>query len=161
MTFEWTTFVFAIIAFLILYWLLSKYAFGPLFGIMEKRKDHIQEQIQSAEKNRQETEKLLAEQKQAIQDAKQQAYEIMEQARATSASQAEEIIRQAKEEALRLKEEALKDIENEKNKAVAAVRSQVSALSVLLASKIIEKQIDEKSQEQLIDHHLNAVGGKQ
>jgi len=161
MTFEWTTFVFAIIAFLILYWLLSKYAFGPLFGIMEKRKEHIQEQIQSAEKNRQETEKLLAEQKQAIQEAKQQAYEIMEQARATSASQAEEIIRQAKEEAMRLKEEALKDIENEKNKAVAAVRSQVSAMSVLIASKIIEKQIDEKSQEQLIEHYLNEVGGRQ
>jgi F-type H+-transporting ATPase subunit b len=161
MTFEWTTFVFAIIAFLILYWLLSKYAFGPLFGIMEKRKEHIQEQIQSAEKNRQETEKLLAEQKRAIQEAKQQAYEIMEQARATSASQAEEIIRQAKEEAMRLKEEALKDIENEKNKAVAAVRSQVSAMSVLIASKIIEKQIDEKSQEQLIEHYLNEVGGRQ
>lgn len=163
MTFEWTTFVFAIIAFGILYALLSKYAFGPLFGIMEKRKDYIQEQIQTAEKNRLESEQLLAEQKQAIQKAKQEAYDIIEQARVTSARQAEEIVQQAKDEASRIKEEALKDIENEKNKAVAALRSQVSAMAVLIASKIIEKQIDEKSQEQLIEHYLNALpsGGVQ
>jgi F-type H+-transporting ATPase subunit b len=59
-----------------------------------------------------------------------------------------------------LKEEALKDIENEKNNAVAALRSQVSALSVMIASKIIEKQVDEKSQEQLVEHYLKEVGGK-
>ena len=59
----------------------------------------------------------------------------------------------------RLKDEALKDIENEKNKAVAALRSQVGAMSVLIASKIIEKQIDEKSQEELVEHYLKEVGG--
>lgn len=60
-----------------------------------------------------------------------------------------------------MKEEAVRDIENEKNKAVAALRSQVSAMSVLIASKIIEKQIDEKSQEQLVEHYLKEVGGNQ
>ncbi|NTX59019.1 ATP synthase F0 subunit B, partial [Myxococcus sp. CA039A] len=75
--------------------------------------------------------------------------------------QAEDIIRQAKEEAARIKEEALRDIETEKNLAVAALRSQVSAMSVMIASKIIEKQIDEKSQEQLVEHYLKEVGGNQ
>ncbi|WP_248929370.1 F0F1 ATP synthase subunit B [Paenibacillus hamazuiensis] len=159
MNFIPSTFFIAIISFGILYLLLKKYAFGPLFGIMEQRRTHITEQIQQAEQNRKAAEQLLAEQKEAIQQARNEAKEILDQARATSSKQADEIIQQAKAEASRLKDEALRDIENEKNKAVASLRAQVSAMSVLIASKIIEKQIDEKSQEQLVDHYLKEVGG--
>ncbi|PYI51131.1 F0F1 ATP synthase subunit B [Paenibacillus flagellatus] len=159
MAFHWESFVFAIIAFLALYFLLNKYAFGPLFGIMEKRREQVQNQIQSAEQNRAEAAKLLEEQKKAIQDARKEAYELIEQARTTSVRQADEIIQQAKDEAVRIKNDAMKDIESEKNKAIVALRSQVSALSVLIASKIIEKQLDEKSQHELIDQYLKEVGG--
>jgi F-type H+-transporting ATPase subunit b len=157
--FVWSTFVTQIVAFLILYVLLQKFAFGPLFGIMEKRRQHVQEQLQTSERNRIESEKLLEEQKQALQQARKEAHEIIEQARTTASRQAEEVLQQAKAEASRLKEEALRDIENEKNKAVAALRSQVSAMSVLIASKIIEKQVDEASNKELIDHYLKEVGG--
>jgi len=157
MSLVWESLVFAIISFGILYFLLNKYAFGPLFAVMEKRRQMVTEQIQSAEKNRMESEKLLAEQQEAMQTAKQEAYDIIEQARVTSARQSEEMVRQAKEEASRLKNDAVKDIENEKQKAIASLRSQVSAMSVMIASKIIEKQVDEKSQEELITHYLKDV----
>lgn len=159
MSFVPSTFIIAIIAFLILYALLHKYAFGPLFGIMEQRRNHVLNEIQTAEQNRKETEKLLAEQKEVLQATRQEAHAIIEQAKQTSSRQAEEIIAQAKAEAVRLKEEAVSDIENEKNKAVAALRREVSAMSVLIASKIIEKQIDEKSQADLVEHYLKEVGG--
>ncbi|WP_127581085.1 F0F1 ATP synthase subunit B [Paenibacillus koleovorans] len=159
MTFIWTSTVYSLVAFLILLWLLKKFAFGPLFGIMEKRQSLIADQISTAEKNRADSEKLLAEQKQAIQAARKDAYDLIEQAKVTSVRQADEILAQAKEEANRIKNEALKDIENEKNKAIASLRSQVSAMSVLIASKIIDKQVDEKSQQELIDQYLKQVGG--
>ncbi|GIP40938.1 ATP synthase subunit b [Paenibacillus sp. J31TS4] len=161
MSFHWESLVFAMLAFLILYWLLNKYAFGPLFGIMEQRRKLVQDQLQSAEQNRTQSEQLLAEQKQAIEEARKEAYSIIEQAKQTSTRQADEIMSAAKAEANRLKEEAVKEIENEKNKAVGAVRSQVSGLAVMIASKIIEKQVDAKAQEELIDQYLNEVGGKQ
>ncbi|HEX7058150.1 MAG TPA: F0F1 ATP synthase subunit B [Bacilli bacterium] len=160
MSFEWTTFVYAIIAFGILYYFLQKKAFGPLFGIMEKRRERVLSDIKTAEQNRVQAEKLLEEQKQVLNQARQDAYEIIERAKTTSVREAEEIIRKAKDEAARLQAEALKDIESEKNKAVAALRSQVSAMSVLIASKIIEKQIDEKSQAEIVNHYLNEVGDK-
>ncbi|WP_405083543.1 F0F1 ATP synthase subunit B [Paenibacillus psychroresistens] len=159
--FEPSSFFVAIAAFLILFWLLKKYAFGPLFGIMEERRILVQSQLSNAESNRLQSEKLLTEQKEAIIEAKKSAYDILEQARQASGRQAEELIHSAKAETVRLKEEALKDIENEKDKAVAALRSQVSALSVMIASKIIEKQVDAKSQEQLVEQYLKEVGGKQ
>jgi F-type H+-transporting ATPase subunit b len=158
-SFHWESTLFALIAFGILYWFLSKKIFGPLFSVMEKRKQLVQDQMQSAEESRKQAEQFLAEQKQALQDVRKEAYDILEQAKQTSGRQADELIQQAKAESGRVKEEALRDIENEKNKAVAALRSQVSAMSVLIASKIIEKQVDEKSQEQLIDQYLKEVGG--
>ncbi|MFC3772131.1 F0F1 ATP synthase subunit B [Paenibacillus sp. GCM10012303] len=160
MAWNWESFVFALVAFAALYWLLNKYAFGPLFGIMEKRRLQVQDQMKSAEQNRAEASKLLDEQKKAIQDARKEAYELIEQARTTSVRQADDIVQQAKDEAVRIKNDALKDIESEKNKAIIALRSQVSALSVLIASKIIEKQLDEKSQQELVDQYLKEVGGK-
>lgn len=156
---EWTTFFIQIVAFLILYFLLQKFAFGPLFGMMEKRRQLVKDQIQTAENSRKQAEQLLEEQKQALQQTRKEAHDIIEQARQTSSKQADEIVAAARKEADRLKDEALKDIENEKNKAVAALRSQVSAMSVLIASKIIEKQIDEKSQNDLVEHYLKEVGG--
>ncbi|MFC0216400.1 F0F1 ATP synthase subunit B [Paenibacillus chartarius] len=159
MSWHWESFVFAMIAFLILYWLLSKYAFGPLMGIMEQRRQHVQEQLQTSERSRSEAEELLKQQKEALQQARKEAHDIIEQAKTTAARQADDLVAQAKAEATRLKDEAVRDIENEKNKAVAALRSQVSAMSVLIASKIIEKQIDEKTNEELINHYLKEVGG--
>ncbi|SDE33781.1 F-type H+-transporting ATPase subunit b [Paenibacillus sp. UNCCL117] len=161
MGWHWESFVFAIVAFLVLYLLLNKYAFGPLFGIMEERRRLLAEQVSKTEQDRLAAEKLLAEQKQAMQDVRKDAQEILEQARTMSNKQSQDILVQAKEEAVRLKDEALRDIENEKNKAVASLKSQVSAMSVLIASKIIEKQVDEKSQEQLVEHYLKEVGGNQ
>ncbi|XEC95316.1 F0F1 ATP synthase subunit B [Paenibacillus tarimensis] len=160
MDFYWESTVFAIVAFGILYWLLNKYAFGPLFGIMEKRRELVQEQITTAENNRKQAEQHLSEQKQALEQARKEAYEIIEQAKVTSNKQADEIVQSAKSEAVRLKDEAVKDIESEKNKAIAALRGEVSGMSVKIASKILEKQIDEKSQAQLVDKYLQEVGSK-
>jgi F-type H+-transporting ATPase subunit b len=156
---DWSTFGIQIVAFLILYLLLQKYAFGPLFGMMEKRRKLVLDQVQSAETNRKQSEQLLEEQKLALQQARKEAYDIIEQAKQVSSKQADDILAAARVESTRVKEEALKDIENEKNNAIAALRSQVGAMSVMIASKIIEKQIDEKSQQELVEHYLQEVGG--
>lgn len=158
MGWHWESFVFAIIAFLILYLLLNKYAFGPLVDIMEKRRQLIAEQVGSADKNRQEAEKLVSEQKEAFQEARKEAYDLIEEARNTSNKQADNIISQAKEEASRLKEDALRAIDIEKNKAVAELRGEVGALSVKIASKIVEKEVDAAAQQGIVDQYLKKVG---
>ncbi|CAM4277551.1 F0F1 ATP synthase subunit B [Paenibacillus tarimensis] len=160
MEFYWESTVIAIVAFILLYMLLSKYAFGPLFAVMEQRRQLVKDEIANAEASRKQAEQQLNEQKLALQEARKEAFEIIEQAKRSSAKQADDILDAAKQESVRLKEEAVKDIENEKNKAISALRSQVSGMSVMIASKIIEKQIDEKSQEQLVDQYLKQVGNK-
>ena len=158
MALYWESFVFAIIAFLILYWLLNRYAFGPLFGIMEKRREQVISNMKSAEESRKEAEQFLEEQKKALEEARKEAYSIIEQSRKVSTKQADDIIEKAKAEADKIKQDMLKEIENEKNKAVSALKSQVCAMSVKIASKISEKQVDEKTQQELINNYLQKVG---
>ncbi|WP_373232183.1 F0F1 ATP synthase subunit B [Cohnella sp.] len=160
MNIVWSNFVVQLIAFVILFLLLQRYAFKPLFGIMEKRREQVQEQMSSAESNRKQAELLLEEQKQALQQARKEAHDVIEQAKKTGVKQADAVVEAAKAEADRLKAEALKDIETEKNNAVAALKAEVSGLSVLIASKIIEKQVDEQSQAGLVNQYLDKVGNK-
>ncbi|MFF2481285.1 F0F1 ATP synthase subunit B [Paenibacillus sp. NPDC058071] len=160
MDFVWSSTVITILSFLLLYWGLNKWAFGPLFAIMEKRRQLVLEQMNTAESSRKAAEANMAEQKAALEQARKEAYEIIEQARNTSTKTADEIVQAAKAEAGRVKDDALKDIESEKNKAITALRTEVGGISVKIASKIIEKQIDEKSQEQLVNQYLKEVGSK-
>ncbi|MFA9560180.1 F0F1 ATP synthase subunit B [Evansella sp. AB-rgal1] len=138
--------------------ILKKFALGPIINMMEKREVHIADQIKSAESNRKEAEKYLAEQREAIQDARREAKEIVENTKKFSEQQAEEILATARKEAERLKETAVAEINQEKEQAISALREQVSTLSILVASKVIERELDEKEQEKLIQETLREVG---
>jgi len=158
--FVWTSTVITLIAFIILYLLLNRYAIGPLMSMMEKRRDLVLSQLNEAAATREEASAYVEQQKEALQQARKEAYDIIEQSRQTSGKQADQMIASAKEDAVRLKDEALRDIESEKNKAMAALRSEVGRVSVQIASKLIEKEIDEKSNEGLVDQYLKDVGTK-
>lgn len=160
MSIYWENIVWAILAFGILYWALNKFAFGKLFDVMEQRRQLVLNQMNEAKEAREQATAYIAEQKQELDKARKEAYQIIEQAKVTSTKQSDEIIKSAQSESARLKQEALKDIEAEKSKAVDAIRSEVGGLSVMIASKIMEKQVDEKSQEQLVNQYLKEVESK-
>lgn len=160
MHFVWTSTVVTLVSFLILYFLLNRYAFGPLMSVMEKRRELVLSQLNEAAETRSEAAAYVEQQKEALQQARQEAYEILEQSRQTSSKQADALIAQAKDETARLKDEALRDIDSEKNKAMAALRGEVGRVSVQIASKLIEKEIDEKANENLVDQYLKDVGTK-
>lgn len=138
--------------------LLKKYAFGPVIAMMQKREEHIANQISSAEKNREQAETYLAEQREEIKRAREEAQNIIANAKKISEQQTQEMIQAAKEESDRMKEIALAEIKREKEQAVSTLREQVASLSVLVATKVIERELDEKSQEKLIADYLKEVG---
>ncbi|WP_037287107.1 F0F1 ATP synthase subunit B [Saccharibacillus sacchari] len=160
MHFVWTSTVVTLASFLILYFLLNRYAFGPLMSVMEKRRELVLSQLNEAAETRSEAAAYVEQQKEALQQARQEAYEILEQSRQTSSKQADALLAQAKEETARMKDEAIRDIDSEKNKAMAALRGEVGRVSVQIASKLIEKEIDEKANEGLVDQYLKDVGTK-
>jgi len=150
--------LYQLIMFLILLALLRKFAFGPLMGIMKQREEHIANEIRSAEEKHEEVKKLAEEQRELLKKARQESQELVENAKKLGEQQKEDIIQAARAEAERLKESARKEIEQEKEQAVAALRDQVASLSVLIASKVIEKELSEAEQEKLINDYIKEAG---
>ncbi|WP_407656468.1 F0F1 ATP synthase subunit B [Massilibacterium senegalense] len=147
-----------LVAFIILAVLLKKYAWGPLVEVMKKREEHIANEIDTAEQQRKEAEQFLTSQRAELDKARDEAKAIIEGAKKLGEQQGADLIAEARAEAGRLKEQAKDEIRQEKEQALAAVREQVASLSVLIASKVIEKELDEASQQQLISDYLKQVG---
>ncbi|MCY7706816.1 F0F1 ATP synthase subunit B [Bacillus safensis] len=150
--------LFQLITMLILLALLKKFALKPLLGIMKQREDHILNEISSAEKKHVEAEKLVEQQHVLLKEAREESHTLIENAKKIGEKQKEEIIQAARQESERLKESARTEIVKEKEQAVAALREQVASLSVLIASKVIEKELDEQAQEKLIQEYLKEAG---
>ncbi|WP_042354358.1 F0F1 ATP synthase subunit B [Bacillus rubiinfantis] len=150
--------LFQLLMFIVLMLLLKKFAWGPLMGIMDQRAQHVASEIDAAENNRKEAEKLLEEQRNLLKEARNEAQSLIDNARKQGDVQREEIINAARSEAERLKEAAKVEIEQQKDKAVAAIREQVAHLSVMIASKVIEKELNAEDQDKLINDYIKEAG---
>jgi F-type H+-transporting ATPase subunit b len=144
--------------FLVLLALLRKFAFGPIMGIMKQREQHISNEISSAEQSNSEAKKLVEEQREMLKQSRKEAQELIENAKKLGEEQKNSIILEARNEATRIKESAVKEIAQEKDQAIAALREQVASLSVLIASKVIEKELNEQDQQKLISDYIQDLG---
>ncbi|QTN00859.1 F0F1 ATP synthase subunit B [Sediminibacillus dalangtanensis] len=144
--------------FIVLLLLLRKFAWGPLMNVMKQREDHIASEIETAEKNRAEAERASREAAEELKKTRQEAQTIIEDAKHAGQKQEQQIIEAARETAERIKVSAQEDIEQEKEKAIKALQDQVATLSVQIASKVIEKEINAQDQEQLINEYIKEVG---
>jgi F-type H+-transporting ATPase subunit b len=147
-----------LLTFALLMFLLKKLAWGPLMGIMKQREEHVAKEIDEAEKSRVEANKLLEEQREMLKEARKEAQLMIENAKKHGETQREEIILTARAEAERMQETAKVTIEQQKEQAIAAVRDQVASLSVLIASKVIEKELNQADQDKLIQEIIDGAG---
>jgi F-type H+-transporting ATPase subunit b len=155
---NWGDIIFQLFIFIVLMVLLKKFAWGPLMGIMKQREEHVAGEISAAEQSRVEAKKLLEEQRSLLKEARSEAQVLIENAKKQGDIQREEIIAVARTEADRIKESAKLEIEQQKEKAVAAIREQVASLSVLIASKVIEKELNAADQDKLINEYIQEAG---
>lgn len=144
--------------FLVLLALLKKFAWGPLINMMETRENYVANEIEAAEKSRADAEKSAKEAQEQLNQVRQEAQKIIEDAKTSGIKQEQDIIESARLEAERIKKQAQADIQNEKERAIQALQAQVASLSVLVASKVIEKEISEQDQAQFIDNYIKEVG---
>ena len=154
------TYFFQILSFLILVWVLAKFAWKPLMNIMEKRRQTIEDNLAHAEKERKEAERLRQEYQAEMQKSRQEAQKIIENATKSSEARAAEILAEARRETERMKQAALAEIERERDQAIAEVRSQVVDMSIAVAEKIIQQKLDLSGQEALVDQFIQEVGNR-
>ncbi len=152
------TFIAQICNLFIQMYLIKRFLFKPVHEILEKRRATADAEITQAEEAKAKAEAIRAEYEQNMQDARQKANEILDGARKTAAIQSEKILKEAQEQSSAMKKKAEKEIAQEKKKAVNEVKGEIGDMAVEIAGKVIEREINEKDHEKLIDEFISNVG---
>ncbi|HSH35889.1 F0F1 ATP synthase subunit B [Schnuerera sp.] len=149
------------IALLILFFGLRKLLYKPVSNILNKRKEKIQNDIDGAKTLKEEAMTLKSDYESKLLEAKQETQEIIENGRKRGEEIKEDIIAEAKKEAENIVEKAKREIQAEREKALLDVKMQAGEMAVLIASKIIDKNVDMASQQDLIEKFVDEVGTKE
>ncbi|MEE8350532.1 MAG: F0F1 ATP synthase subunit B [Acidobacteriota bacterium] len=150
-------FIWTILTFLVLLVLLGKFAWNPLLAALESRHQLIKNSLDDAEKAKQELERLQQESKQIISAARVEAQSIVTKSRSEAEKLKGELRQKAKDEADSIVRNAEKQIQVETDRAVSKIRSEVVGLSLLVASKLIKKNLSKEDNLTLIEESLGQI----
>ena len=150
-------FVWTILTFLLLLFVLAKFAWKPLLKMLNDREELIRSSLEDAEKAKEKLEKLNAEGEAIINQARSEAQSILSEGKAAVSKLKDETLDVAKGQAKQIASEAEKQINIEKDKAIAEIKSEVVNLSMSIAEKLINKNISPEDNKALIDESLSSV----
>ena len=147
-----------LVAFLVVFLLLAKFGFPVITGMVEERKNFIDESLRKAHEAQERLANIEKEGESILQEAREKQAQILKEAAETRDAIVEKAQDKARAEGARLLEDARVAIEQEKKAAIADIRAQVATLSVEIAEKVLKQNIkDDKSQMDLIDRMLDDV----
>jgi F-type H+-transporting ATPase subunit b len=149
--------IWTIICFGITFFVLRRYAFGPIQQMIDTRRARIEQAIGEADKAREEARELLEEHKKLIGQAKTEAEEILSEARKVGDAQRERVRVETEEDRQRRLEETRRQIEQATHQAIGQIREEVGKLSLLAAEKITRKTLTGDDQQRLIDEALAEI----
>ena len=150
-------FIWTIVTFLVLLALLAKFAWRPLLQALESRQERIRKSLEDAERARQELERLQQESAKIMQQARIEAESIVTQTRADAERLREELQQKAKDEADNVLRNAQQQIQLQTRQAIQQIRHEVADIAVLLASKLLERNIAKEDNARLIDDTLKQI----
>ncbi len=146
--------IWTIVCFLVVLFVLKRYAFGPIQGMLDKRQETIQNSIKAAEDARDEAQKLLEQHKQLIGEARGEAEAILAEARKTRESMEARMKEETEAERQRRLEETRKEIAAETSRALAQIRAEVADLTLEAASRVVGKSLDAERDRELISEAI-------
>jgi F-type H+-transporting ATPase subunit b len=146
------------LAFLIVLGVLVKFAFPTLKKTMADRQDKIRQDLEGAQAAKAEAERERDDYRAKIQVSRQEAVEILEAARGDAERVRADIVARAEAEANEIKARANEDIRLATERAQADLQASVKDLSIELAEKVVERNLDADTQRALIDSYIAQVG---
>ena len=143
--------------FLILLFVLSKYAFGPIVGAVEAREQALRDAMDQAREDRDAAAAALAEQRKQLEAARADAQKIIADGRVTAEKMRADLLEATKAQQGEMLERARRDIETEKVHAIADLRREAVDLAIAGASKVIEKNLDDAQNRKLVENYLSSL----
>jgi len=151
------TIVFTLINTLIIFLIFRIFLFKPVCKILDKRKEMAAAEIAEAQKAKESAAKTEQEYLERLASAKAEAAEIMKQATQRAQARGDEIIAEANKNAADIRAKAEETIERERKSAVNEIKNEISDMVILAASKVAEKEISAKDNEELISKFLSEM----
>lgn len=146
--------------FLLLVYLLKKFAWGPVITALEKREKQIADDKKTAADAREAAQSLKTELENRLDKIADEAAQKMAQTVKAAEAQRDQILQQAQEQSKRLVQQAQEQIQAEKTKALADVREEIAKMSMLAASRVMQKEMDDATDEKIIEQVLNEIKEK-
>ena len=143
-----------LIIFVILLFVLSKFAFGPITAAVEARERSLQEAIDAARRDREEAALLLAQHRANLDASRAEGQKLIADARVAAERVRTELVEQAHAEQARMLERARAEIAGEQAKAIAQLRKEAVELAILGAGKVINQNLDRAGNRQLVESFL-------
>jgi F-type H+-transporting ATPase subunit b len=151
------TFIFELIAFLLVIAFVAKVVVPPLSRVMNERAEHIRNSIQAAEDARREADELAGRRHELLEAARQEARAIVEQANEIATQLKEEGRQRGLEERERLVSSAQSEIEQERERARSGVMSELGTLVLEAAERVIGAGLDDERHRALVEEAISAA----
>jgi F-type H+-transporting ATPase subunit b len=149
--------VWTLICFAITFFVLRRYAFGPIQQLIDQRRERIAEALREADHARDEARRLLEEHRSLMKQARGQAEEILSEARRVAESQRERAHKETEEDRQRRLEETRRQIEAETQRALGEIRRAVADLALVAAARVTAGALDPQSHRKLIDDAIKEL----
>ncbi len=149
--------ILTLITFVVALVILTKMAWKPILQAAKDREDRIAANIESAEQARVEAEKLALEYKQQLDDAKAEVAKLLDEGRREATELKQDIVSKANSEAEAARDRANKEIGLAQDKALAAIREEAVDLSLSVASKVLERSLDDQDHRKLASNILEQI----
>ncbi len=147
-----------LLAFLVVFFVVAKFGFPVIIGMVENRKQYIDESLKKAHEASERLANIQKEGETMLQEARQKQAQILKEAADTRDAIVAQAKEKAREEGNRLIAEAKTEIESQKQAAISEIRAQMAVLSVKVAEKILRKELDsDAKQMETIDRLLDEV----
>lgn len=143
---------------LILFWLVKHFAFDKVNKILKQRKDLIENTISKADEDLEKARILKLQNEREISSSKEEGKEIVSQYKTKADDVYKEIVEDARRDAGAIIDKSKVEINRERTKAQAEIKTQAVELAVFLAEKALGDSIDEKKHRELIDDYISKVG---
>jgi F-type H+-transporting ATPase subunit b len=150
--------VVGIIAFVVLFIVLRRFAFPRADQVLKERTENIEGKLQQAERERQQAEELLRQYRERLASAEQEAQRIIDEARANAERLRKDLMSKAEQEADRAINQGREAIRGERDRAMRELRTEVGSLAVELATRVIGDSLDRDRQLRLIDQYIEQIG---
>ncbi len=150
-------FIWTILTFLVLLYLLAKFAWRPLLTALESRQEGIRKSLDDADQAKRELEQVQKESNRIVMKARADADAIIASSRADAAKLQDELKQKARAEADGIVQNAQKEIQRQTEQSLSQIREEAVDLSLMIASKLIQKNLSAEDNDKLIENALSQV----